>query len=89
MSSLSNYMEDIVIKMEDDILKDINVCMCDKCKLDIAAIALNDLPPKYTVTEKGVLYSKINALRQQFEVDIIAAITKAAVIVKRNPRHEE
>ena len=70
-----------------EILSDINVCTCDKCLLDIAAIALNDLPPKYIVTEKGELYSKIDTLRQQFEVDVIAAITKAAVLVKRNPRH--
>ncbi len=89
MFSLRNYMEEVVIKMEEDILNDINVCKCEKCRHDIAAIALNDLPPKYIVTEKGVLYSKIDALRQQFEVDITAAITKAAVIVKRNPRHEE
>ena len=49
--------------------------------------ALNDLPPKYVVTEKGELYSKINTLEQQFEVDVVAAITKAAVLVKRRPRH--
>ena len=45
--------------------------------MDIASKALNDLPPHYVVTEKGEVYSKINALRQQFEVDVISAITKA------------
>jgi competence protein ComFB len=80
-------MEEIVFNKMKDVLTDINMCTCDKCLLDIAAIALNDLPPKYLVTEKGELYSKINTLKQQFEVDVIAAITKAAVLVKRNPRH--
>ena len=89
MPQIKNYMEEIVFEQMKDVLADINMCTCEKCLLDIAAIALNDLPPKYVVTKKGELYSKINALEQQFEVDVIAAITKAAVIVKRNPRHGE
>lgn len=88
MPHIKNYMEEIVFNLMKEVLEDINVCTCEKCIMDIAAIALNDLPPKYIVSEKGELYSKINALRQQFEVDVIAAITKAAVLVKRNPRHE-
>ncbi|HEX3029643.1 MAG TPA: late competence development ComFB family protein [Clostridia bacterium] len=88
MAQIKNYMEEIVFNQMKDVLEDINMCTCDKCILDIAAIALNDLPPKYIVTEKGELFSKINALKQQFEVDVIAAITKAAVLVKRKPRHE-
>lgn len=88
MTQIKNYMEEIVFNQMKEVLQDINMCTCDKCIMDIAAIALNDLPPKYIVTEKGELYSKINALKQQFEVDVIAAITKAAVLVKRKPRHE-
>ena len=88
MTQIKNYMEEIVFSQMNDILNDINVCTCDKCLLDIAAIALNDLPPKYIVTEKGELYSKINTLGQQFEVDVVSAVTKAAVLVKRKPRHD-
>ena len=88
MPQIKNYMEEIVYNQMKDILVDINMCKCEKCLMDVAAIALNDLPPKYIVTEKGELYSKINALSQQFEVDIITAITKAAILVKRKPRHE-
>lgn len=87
MLQLRNLMEEMVTNSLEDVLKDINVCNCETCMTDITAIALNSLPPKYIVTEKGELYSKSNVLRQQFEVDIISAITKAAVIVKRNPRH--
>lgn len=88
MLTLKNYMEAIVMNAMDDILKDINMCKCDKCRLDIAAKALNDLPPQYVVTEKGEVYSKIKQLQTQFEVDVIAAITKAAILVKRNPMHD-
>lgn len=89
MPQIKNYMEEIVFNQLKEVLEDINVCTCEKCLLDIAAIALNDLPPKYIVSEKGELYSRINTLKQQFEVDVISAITKAAVLVKRKPRHDD
>lgn len=87
MVTIKNYMEEVVFNLMDGVLEDINVCRCESCIMDIAAIALNDLPPKYIATEKGELYSKVNSLKSQFEVDVIAAITKAAVLVKRSPRH--
>ncbi|RCX09299.1 competence protein ComFB [Anaerobacterium chartisolvens] len=88
MPQIKNYMEEIVFNQMKEVLSDINVCSCEKCVMDIAAIALNALPPKYIVTEKGELFSKIDSLKQQFEVDVISAITRAAVLVKRNPRHD-
>jgi competence protein ComFB len=81
-------MEEIVLSAMQDILRDIKVCTCERCRYDIAAKALNDLPPQYIVTQKGVIYSKINNLKSQFEVDVISAITKAAILVKRNPNHD-
>lgn len=86
---VKNYMEEAVYMLLPEVIKDINTCKCPKCILDIVAMALNQLPPKYIVTEKGELYSKVSTLKQQFEVDIIAAITKAIVLVKRSPRHED
>ncbi|MCL2616999.1 MAG: late competence development ComFB family protein [Defluviitaleaceae bacterium] len=89
MYQINNYMETCVQDIIKSVLKEINSCQCDKCTTDILAIALNSLPPKYVVTRKGELYSKLETLRQQFDVDIIAAITKAAVIVNRSPRHDK
>ena len=86
---IRNYMEDCIDDMLDGVLGMLHTCTCEKCRCDITAIALNSLPPKYVVTKKGELYTKLKALEQQFDVDIVAAITKAAVIVARNPRHDE
>ena len=88
MVTIKNYMEEVVLNLMEGVLDDINMCKCEMCVMDIAALALNDLPPKYIATEKGELYSKVNSLRNQFEVDVIAAITKSAVLVKRSPRHK-
>ena len=86
---IQNYMEICVQEMLPSILKGINSCTCEKCMLDVMAISLNSLKPKYVVTRRGELYSKLAMLRHQFDVDIIAAVTKAAVIVARDPRHND
>jgi competence protein ComFB len=87
MVILKNYMEDVVLNIMDSVLKDMEICKCEKCKMDIAALALNNLPTKYVVSEKGQLYSKLHILRKQFEVDAITEITKAAVLVSKSPQH--
>lgn len=87
MYKLKNFMEDVVSQKTDELLKLMNLCRCEKCRMDIIAIALNNLPPKYVVTEVGALYSKIRELEQQFEVDVETEIVKAAICVSKNPKH--
>lgn len=86
---LKNLMEDEVFHAINRLLEDEkHICTCDKCKLDIAAIALNRLKPKYVVTEKGTLYAKADRLNYQYEVDVVMEITRAIKIVGANPHHE-
>ncbi|HPL52759.1 MAG TPA: late competence development ComFB family protein [Bacillota bacterium] len=87
MYKLKNHMEEFVLNKTDEILKLMNICKCEKCRLDIAALALNELPSKYVVTEQGELYARAMELEQQFDVDVETAIIKAAVVVSRSPRH--
>ena len=86
---MKNYMEDCVTDMMASVLSDINGCDCERCRMDILAFVLNKLPPKYVVTRKGHLYTKLSAIQAQFDVDIIAAITQAAAIISSKPRHDE
>jgi competence protein ComFB len=85
-----NYMEEVVDSTMDEILaRDEEICKCDRCKLDIKALALNHLPPKYVVTDIGYVYTKINELVSQFRADIAVAVTNAMKVVRKNPRHDE
>ena len=89
MNYLKNYMEEVVSSKIDAVISPMNVCKCEKCKMDIMAIALNHLPPRYIVTERGGLYSKLRELEFQFEVDVQTEIVKAALIVGNNNRHQD
>lgn len=88
MYTIKNYMEEAVANMLDKVIENIDVCKCPKCKLDIMALALNRLPPRYFVTKEGELFERLSELQEQFTVDITAAIAAAAFIVKSNPKHD-
>ncbi|QSQ09395.1 hypothetical protein H0A61_01758 [Koleobacter methoxysyntrophicus] len=85
---LKNYMEDLVLMKIDEVLKDQKVCRCERCRMDIAAIALNNLPPKYYVTRRGEVYSRATSFNVQFEADVVAAILKAVKQVSGRPHHD-
>lgn len=84
-----NYMEMIVKRTLDELLEDTAYRQADfseKVKMDILAYALNHLPPRYVVTEKGHLYTRLDELKQQFRTDILVELSKAIKHVKANPR---
>lgn len=84
---LRNIMEDYVIVTLDHIMDSLDVCKCDKCRLDIASYALNRLPSKYVATTQGELMTKLCEFDNQFETQVMTAITAGAEVVKKNPRH--
>jgi competence protein ComFB len=79
--AVDNTIKEIISKRDD-------VCKCERCLMDIKALALNHLPPKYAVTDKGYVYTKAAELESQFKADIIVAVTNALKVVRKNPRHE-
>lgn len=85
---LRNIMEDYVIVTLDRILENLDCCKCEKCRLDIASYALNRLPSKYVATTQGELMTKLCEFDNNFEAQVVAALTLAANVIKQNPRHE-
>lgn len=89
MAELINYMEKLVFNKLDELLKARkDVCDCEQCRLDIAAIALNNLTPRYIVTDRGKLYAKIDMMETQFSVNVLMAISKGIEVVSKHPRHK-
>lgn len=85
---LKNFMEDVVTDYVDEILaENKEYCDCERCRLDVIAAALNDVKPKYVVTDKGYAYARMGELIAQFRADTIVAVTKALKQVKMHPRH--
>lgn len=82
-SMLVNLMEKMVDDRLDDAITKFHCCKCDKCKKDVAAIALNRLKPRYVVADKISVLSE----ERQTSSEVTTAIVQAILVVKAHPRH--
>ncbi|WP_312643339.1 late competence development ComFB family protein [Hydrogenoanaerobacterium sp.] len=82
-----NVMEAIVAQKLDQIIDTLGCCQCELCKWDIICYVLNRIPPKYVITHEGELFSKLDTVNQQYEMDVVSLLTQAAKTIKTNPRH--
>lgn len=89
MYELKNYTEVMVNSLIDTVLNEYpQLCRCPKCVLDIKALALNKLPPRYIVTRSGEVFKKLDELNKQYYVDTVSAIVSAAMLVNEKPLHD-
>ena len=63
------------------------ICGCHRCRLDITALALNTLPPRYVVSDFGEVVTNIDLDTSQWRADVMMAVLKAFEIVRKKPRH--
>lgn len=81
---LVNLMENLVVERLDQAFEKFNCCKCDKCRKDVAAVALNNLSPHYVVVDPDAIEASLADCPTK---EISAAIIKAILKVKSNPRH--
>ena len=81
---LVNLMENMVLEQLDSVMTRFHSCKCDRCKKDIAALALNKLPPKYVVLKKDQIPPDPD---RQTSTQVMTAMIQAALQVRSNPRH--
>jgi len=84
---LVNIVEEMVKQKVDAMIKDFDMCDCNKCRLNVCAIALNNLPSHYVTTEKGALLGKLEDVEINYQTNLTVEITKAFMIVKEHPLH--
>ncbi|MDL2235735.1 late competence development ComFB family protein [Christensenellaceae bacterium OttesenSCG-928-L17] len=86
---LVNVTEEVVFSLVDQVIRDEQLCPCEKCRLDVVALTLNELPPKYVVTQHGDTMETFRSSVMQRRVDIYRALLFAVQQVKQSPRHDE
>ena len=89
MEGLKNMMEEAVEYQLNKLLPTMpSVCSCEKCRLDMAAYALNKLSPQYVRTDTGALFQKLNNSSQQAEVGVLTAVISAIDVISAHPKHD-
>ncbi|EOD00280.1 late competence development ComFB family protein [Caldisalinibacter kiritimatiensis] len=75
-----NYMEILVKNALNEIIDKYDICKCDKCKKDIMAIALNNLPPKYFLSSNDESEKTSFLLDRQIKISVLAKVIEAIEI---------
>ncbi len=81
---LVNIVEYLVTEKLDSAFAKFNCCKCDKCKKDVAAIALNKLKPKYMVIQPDRIPEMV---AQQNSAEVATALVQGILQVRSHPRH--
>ena len=85
---LVNAVEELARQWVDESIEKMNMCNCEKCRLNACAIVLNALTPRYVTTTRGMLFTEIKRLSIEYRVALAEETTKALMIVKEHPMHD-
>ena len=64
------------------------ICRCNECVVDMAAVALNTVKPLYRFSLLGTLYTSQAMSEQTYAESVKEAVTAAIAKVKDNPSHD-
>jgi len=64
------------------------LCRCNECVVDMAAMALNTVKPLYRISLLGALYAAQAANKQPYADGVQKAVAKAIAKVSSNPAHD-
>jgi competence protein ComFB len=78
-------LEELERQLAQDIEK--KICKCEECILDMAAYALNHVPPAYRASLLGTLYARAMD-STEYADKVREAVSKAIEVVRKNPMHE-
>ncbi len=57
----------------------------EKVRLDVLALALNQLPPRYVVSSRGEVLSRLLVEAPQAQAEITAVLMQAIEHIRQNP----
>ena len=87
---LRNVMESLVASTLDEVLsRSPEICSCDRCRLDMLAFALNNLPPRYIVEDPEGIHAHLEAITAPFRGDVHYNVGRAVQMVSTRPHHAQ
>ncbi len=87
---MKNALEEVVHLSHEQLLRSHpEFCACEKCRDDVATLALNHLRPRYVVGDPlGAAITRVLLEQDQAKTEITIAVFDAMKKVDANPRHE-
>lgn len=84
-----NVMQTLVEEKAEKYIRMFGICPCERCTLDVKALALSKLPSKYVVLPKGDFVPRITIYENQYNSAIVAQLVQACKTVMEHPHHRK
>lgn len=88
--NMLNVMERLLADMEgemEDEMRQNGVCMCDRCRADVQALVLTNMPAKYVIVDSSNASPILGYHKNRYKLAMLTEILKACGKVKESPRH--
>jgi len=82
-----NITQALVEERAPKYMKMMGMCMCPRCRADVKALTLSNLPPKYIVMQPSQITPMFSVYEGKLGAAVTAQIISACRVVQDNPRH--
>lgn len=83
-----NVMQALVEDKADKYIRMFGLCNCSRCRIDVVALALSNLPPKYVVAKPHELIPRLSIYEQKFSAAVVTQVMSACRKVLERPHHQ-
>ncbi|MBE6909718.1 MAG: hypothetical protein E7474_09155 [Ruminococcaceae bacterium] len=83
-----NVTQALVEDKADKYIKMFNLCPCARCRIDVIALALSNLPPKYVVAKPDELIPRLSIYEQRYNAAVVTQVMSACRKVLDRPHHK-
>lgn len=83
-----NIMQELVEEKAGKYIKMFGLCTCPRCRIDVIALALTNLPAKYVVTKQSEATPMLTVYEGRYNTAVISQVMWACKRVLDFPRHE-
>ena len=82
-----NVTQALVEDKADKYIKMFGLCSCARCRIDVIALALSNLPAKYVVAKPHELIPRLSMYEQKYNAAVVTQVMSACRKVLDRPHH--
>lgn len=83
-----NVTQALVEDKADKYIRMFGLCNCNRCRIDVIALALSNLPAKYVVAKPHELIPRLSMYEQKYNAAVVTQVMSACRKVLDRPHHE-
>jgi len=84
-----NVMQALVEAKADKYIRLFGLCTCNRCRIDVIALSLSNLPAKYMVVSNKNILPLLSTYEARYNAAIVSQVMSACRKVMERPRHHK